>query len=64
MAGSSGLAGSVTLGDGVIIGRKCFYKDHTTIGDGAMCRCGSGVTGDIPAGKPCWAILQLKLEML
>jgi UDP-3-O-[3-hydroxymyristoyl] glucosamine N-acyltransferase len=29
-----------------------FYKDHTTIGDGAIVGAGSGVTGDIPAGKP------------
>jgi UDP-3-O-[3-hydroxymyristoyl] glucosamine N-acyltransferase len=27
------------------------YKDHTTIGDGAIVGAGSGVTGDIPAGK-------------
>jgi UDP-3-O-[3-hydroxymyristoyl] glucosamine N-acyltransferase len=59
--GSSGLAGSVTLGDGVIIGSA--IKDHTTIGDGAIVGAAL-VTGDIPAGKPCWAILQLKLEML
>jgi UDP-3-O-[3-hydroxymyristoyl] glucosamine N-acyltransferase len=33
--GSSGLAGSVTLGDG-IIGGSASIKDHTTIGDGAI----------------------------
>lgn len=51
MAGNSGLAGSVTLGDGVIIGGSASIKDHTTIGDGAIVGAGSGVTGDIPAGK-------------
>ncbi len=51
MAGSSGLAGSVTLGNGVIIGGSASIKDHTTIGDGAIVGAGSGVTGDIPAGK-------------
>lgn len=51
MAGNSGLAGSVTLGNGVIIGGSASIKDHTTIGDGAIVGAGSGVTGDIPAGK-------------
>jgi UDP-3-O-[3-hydroxymyristoyl] glucosamine N-acyltransferase len=51
MAGNSGLAGSVTLGNGVIIGGSASIKDHTTIGDGAIVGAGSGVIGDIPAGK-------------
>ena len=51
MAGNSGLAGSVTLGNGVIIGGSASIKDHTTIGDGATVGAGSGVTGDIEAGK-------------
>lgn len=51
MAGNSGLAGSVTLGNGVIIGGSASIKDHTIIGDGAIVGAGSGVTGDIPAGK-------------
>ena len=51
MSGNSGLAGSVTLGNGVIIGGSASIKDHVTIGDGAMVGAGSGVTGDIPAGK-------------
>ena len=51
MAGNSGLAGSVTLGNGVIIGGSASIKDHTNIGDGAIVGAGSGVTGDIPAGK-------------
>lgn len=51
MAGSSGLAGSVTLGNGVIIGGSVSVKDHTTIGDGAIVGAGSGVAGDVEAGK-------------
>ena len=51
MAGSSGLAGSVTLGDGVIIGGSASIKDHTTIHDGATVGAGSGVMGDVAAGK-------------
>ena len=51
MAGHSGLAGSVTLGDGVIIGGSASIKDHTTIHSGAVVGAGSGVIGDIAAGK-------------
>lgn len=51
MAGNSGLAGSVTLGDGVVIGGSASIKDHTTIGSGATVGAGSGVIGDIAAGK-------------
>lgn len=50
MAGSSGLAGSVTLGDGVIIGGSASIKDHTTIHSGAVVGAGSGVMKDVPAG--------------
>ena len=51
MAGNSGLAGSVTLGDGVIIGGSASIKDHTTIHSGATVGAGSGVVGDVEAGK-------------
>ena len=51
MAGSSGLAGSVTLGDGVIIGGSSSIKDHLTIGSGAVVGGGSGVISNVPAGK-------------
>jgi len=51
MAGHSGLAGSVTLGDGVIIGGSASIKDHTTIHSGAIVGAGSGVMGDVAAGK-------------
>ncbi len=51
MAGHSGLAGSVTLGDGVIIGGSASIKDHTTIHSGATVCAGSGVMNDVEAGK-------------
>lgn len=51
MAGHSGLAGSVTLGDGVIIGGSTSIKDHVTIHSGAVVGAGSGVMGDVAAGK-------------
>jgi UDP-3-O-[3-hydroxymyristoyl] glucosamine N-acyltransferase len=51
MAGNSGLAGSVTLGDGVVIGGSASIKDHTVIHSGAVIGAGSGVMGDVEAGK-------------
>ena len=51
MAGHSGLAGSVTLGDGVIIGGSASIKDHTTLHSGVTVGAGSGVIGDVEAGK-------------
>jgi UDP-3-O-[3-hydroxymyristoyl] glucosamine N-acyltransferase len=51
MAGHSGLAGSVTLGDGVMIGGSASIKDHTTINSGATVGAGSGVMADVPAGQ-------------
>jgi UDP-3-O-[3-hydroxymyristoyl] glucosamine N-acyltransferase len=51
MAGNSGLAGSVTLGDGVMIGGSASIKDHLTIGNGAIVGAGSGVAADVEAGK-------------
>ena len=51
MAGNSGLAGSVTLGNGVMIGGSASIKDHLTIGDGAIVGAGSGVAADVEAGK-------------
>lgn len=51
MAGHSGLAGSVTLGDGVVIGGSASISDHVTIHSGAVVAGGSGVMNDVPAGK-------------
>ena len=51
MAGHSGLAGSVTLGDGVIIGGSASIKDHTKIDSGATVGAGSGVMNDVKAGQ-------------
>ncbi len=51
MAGHSGLAGSVTLGDGVAIGGSASIKDHVTIHSGAVIAGGSGVISDVAAGK-------------
>jgi UDP-3-O-[3-hydroxymyristoyl] glucosamine N-acyltransferase len=51
LAGHSGLAGSVTLGDGVIIGGSASINDHTTLHSGVTVGAGSGVVSDVAAGK-------------
>ena len=51
MAGQSGLAGSVTLGDGVIMGGGARVKDHVTVGDGVKLGGNTGVIRDVPPGK-------------
>jgi len=51
MAGHSGLAGSVTLGDGVVVGGSASISDHVTIHSGAVVGGGSGVINDVAAGK-------------
>lgn len=50
IAACTGVAGSVTLGDGVMVGGCVAIKDHITIGSGARIGGGSGVTGDVAAG--------------
>ena len=51
MAGSSGLAGSVTLGDGVMVGGGACITDHTNVGSGAVVGGMSGVITDVLPGK-------------
>lgn len=51
MAGSSGLAGSVTIGDGVIIGGGVCVSDHVTVGNGVLIGGMSGVISDVEDGK-------------
>ena len=51
MAGSSGLAGSVTLGDGVIIGGGACISDHVTLGNGVLVGGQSGVINNFEDGK-------------
>jgi UDP-3-O-[3-hydroxymyristoyl] glucosamine N-acyltransferase len=50
MAGSSGLAGSVTLGDGVVIGGGACISDHVTLGNGVQVGGMSGVINDYGDG--------------
>jgi len=51
MAGQSGLAGSVTLGDGVIMGGGARVNDHVTVGAGVRIGGNAGVVSDVPPGK-------------
>ena len=45
------MAGSVTLGDGVVIAGSVSVKDHVAIGSGAVIAGASVVISDVPAGK-------------
>ena len=50
LIGQVGLAGSVTLEDGVILAGQVGVADHLTIGSGARVAAKSGVSKSIPAG--------------
>ena len=50
IVGQTGIAGSTTLGTGVVLGGKTAVKDHITIGDGAITAACSALLGDVPAG--------------
>ncbi|MFZ2873491.1 MAG: UDP-3-O-(3-hydroxymyristoyl)glucosamine N-acyltransferase [Phycisphaerales bacterium] len=50
LCGQVGLAGSVVLGDGVIMGGQSGVADSTEIGAGARVGGGAGVTGNIEPG--------------
>lgn len=50
ICGQAGLAGSVTLGDGVMLGAKAAIVDNVSIGSGAKVAAAAGVISDIPAG--------------
>ncbi|MFT3788875.1 MAG: UDP-3-O-(3-hydroxymyristoyl)glucosamine N-acyltransferase [Tepidisphaeraceae bacterium] len=49
LCGQAGVAGSSTLGPGVVLGAKVGVKDHVTIGPGVMAAAMSGIASDIPA---------------
>lgn len=57
MAGQSGLAGSVTLGDGVMMGGRAIVSDHFTVGAGAKLGGNAGVISDVPPGKTLLGML-------
>ena len=51
ICGMCGMAGSVTVGDGVTIGGCCGIGDGLTIGSGATLGAKSGLMHDLPAGE-------------
>ena len=46
-----GIAGSVRVKDGVVLGGQVGISGHLTIGRGAKLAAQAGVFGDIPAGE-------------
>jgi len=54
IAGRSGLAGSVVVGDFVLMGGAVGIIDHATIGSGAQLAANAAVMHDVPAGAK-WA---------
>ena len=50
MAGQTGIAGSTTLGDGVVVGGASSIRDHVSIGSLAVIAARSGVIDDIAGG--------------
>ena len=64
-----GIAGSVTVGDGVVFGGQAAITDHVTIGDGARIGARSGITKSVPPGEtmlgaPARPIRETKREFL
>jgi UDP-3-O-[3-hydroxymyristoyl] glucosamine N-acyltransferase len=51
IAAQAGIAGSMRIEDGVIIGGQAGFHGHRTIGKGARIAGQSGVFGDVPAGE-------------
>jgi len=56
MAALSGVAGSATIKNGVIVGGSSAISDHVTIGEGAMIGGASGVAKDVKARDIVWGI--------
>jgi UDP-3-O-[3-hydroxymyristoyl] glucosamine N-acyltransferase len=48
LTGHVGIAGSATLGDGVVVGGGVVISDHISIGSGAQIAIGSTVVRDVP----------------
>ena len=56
MAALSGVAGSATVKNGVIVGGSSAISDHVTVGEGAIIGGASGVAKDIDPGDIVWGI--------
>ncbi|MFI5180867.1 MAG: UDP-3-O-(3-hydroxymyristoyl)glucosamine N-acyltransferase [Thermoanaerobaculia bacterium] len=51
LCGQAGLAGSTTIGDGVMIGGQVGVAGHLRVGDGVMAGAQTGIDGDVPDGE-------------
>ncbi|MEN8007461.1 MAG: hypothetical protein ABFS42_10625, partial [Candidatus Krumholzibacteriota bacterium] len=51
LSAQTGIAGSSSIADGVMIGGQVGISDHLKIGEGARIAGQSGVTSDVPAGQ-------------
>ncbi len=51
LCGQAGLAGSTTVGDGVMLGGQVGVAGHLRIGDGVMAGAQTGIDGDVPDGE-------------
>src|SRR5215212_2589309 len=51
LAAFTGISGSCSIGDYVMMGGRVGVTDNVTIGAGAMIAAGSGIMSDIPAGE-------------
>ena len=50
IAAQTGLAGTVTVGDGAVLGGKVGVKDNITIGEGATLAAYAAVMDNVPPG--------------
>jgi len=51
LCGQTGLAGSTTVGDGVMLGGQVGVAGHLRIGHGVMAGAQTGIDGDVPDGE-------------
>jgi UDP-3-O-[3-hydroxymyristoyl] glucosamine N-acyltransferase len=54
LVAQTGIAGSATLEDFVVLGARAGVKDHVTIGEGAQIAATANVASDVPPGQR-WA---------
>jgi UDP-3-O-[3-hydroxymyristoyl] glucosamine N-acyltransferase len=57
MAAGCMVGGSTRLGRRVMVAADCAFKDHISVGDGAIVAAGSGVATDVAPGEAVWGYL-------
>jgi len=56
IAGQTGRSGSVTLGEQVVVGGQCAFKDHVSVVDGAILAGRTGVFSDIETAEAYYGL--------